>query len=174
VNLSQLGAVPVRVPWVVAVSASTVAEIERLSVGDVWVPGEGAWLADPALSAGVLAAPRAEQGLAIRVSGGRIVLGAEAVRVHEEQSTMSQEESELTQIVGETPVIVRLELGALEMSAAEWAALRPGDVVQCGCRIEGPVVLRAGGRELARGELVDIEGEIGVRILSVGSTAVQP
>jgi type III secretion protein Q len=174
VNLSQLGAVPVRVPWVVAVSASTVGEIERLAVGDVWVPGEGAWLADPAMSAGVLAAPRAEQGLAIRVSGGRIVLGAEAVRVHEEQSTMSQEESELTQIVGETPVIVRLELGALEMSAAEWAALRPGDVVQCGCRIEGPVVLRAGGRELARGELVDIEGEIGVRILSVGSTAVQP
>jgi flagellar motor switch/type III secretory pathway protein FliN len=173
VNLSRLGPVPVRVPWVAAVSTCTVGEIEGLSVGDVWVPGEGAWLAEPGRSAGVLAAPRAEQGLPIRASGGTIVLGAEAVRVHEEPSTMSQEESELTQIVGETPVVVRLELGALEMSAAEWAALKPGDVVQCGRRIEEPVVLRAGGRELARGELVDIDGEIGVRILTIGSATVQ-
>jgi flagellar motor switch/type III secretory pathway protein FliN len=55
------------------------------------------------------------------------------------------------------------------MSAAEWAALRPGDVVQCGRRIEEPIVLRAGGREIARGELVDIEGEVGIRITRVGS-----
>jgi len=85
---------------------------------------------------------------------------------------MSQEESELTQIVGETPLCVRVELGSLEMSAAEWAALRPGDVVQCGRRIDEPVVLRAGGREIARGELVDIDGEIGVRITAVGSGPV--
>jgi flagellar motor switch/type III secretory pathway protein FliN len=94
--------------------------------------------------------------------------------VHEELTSMSEEESELAQIVGATPIVVRLELGFLEMSAAEWAGLRPGDVVQCGRRIEEPVVLRAGGREIARGELVDIEGEIGVRITAVASSAVLP
>jgi flagellar motor switch/type III secretory pathway protein FliN len=175
VRLSQLGSVPIRVPWIAALSAATVSEIEGLLVGDVWVPGKSSWIAaEPPLSAGLLAAPRSARGVPIRVSSGRIVLGAEAVPVHEELTSMSQEESELARIVGETPVVVRLELGSLEMSAADWAALRPGDVVQCGRRIEEPVVLRAGGREIARGELVDIEGELGVRITAVGSAAVGP
>lgn len=169
IDLARLADVPLVLPWLGALSLSTVAELEGLEVGDVWVPGAAAWLAGEPLASGVLCAPGAGRGWPVRVSDGKIVLGAEAVRVHEEQNGMSQEESELTQIVGQTPVLVRLELGALEMSAAEWAALRPGDVVQCGRRIEEPVVLRAGGREIARGELVDIEGEIGIRITRVGS-----
>jgi flagellar motor switch/type III secretory pathway protein FliN len=60
------------------------------------------------------------------------------------------------------------------MSAAEWAALRPGDVVQSGRRIDHAVILRTGGREIARGELVDIEGEIGVRITQVGLAKAPP
>jgi type III secretion protein Q len=123
----------------------------------------------------VLAAPGAERGLPVRVSSGRIVLGPSLVRVHEElESTMSHQESELEQIVGDTPLVVRLEVGALEMTAAEWAALRPGDVVQSGRRVEDPVILRAGGREIARGELVDIEGEVGVRITQVVAARVSP
>jgi flagellar motor switch/type III secretory pathway protein FliN len=31
----------------------------------------------------------------------------------------------------------------------------------------GPVELRAGGRLLARGELCDVEGEVGVRVTEV-------
>jgi flagellar motor switch/type III secretory pathway protein FliN len=174
-EVSRLGEAKIAVPWVAAVSASTVAEIESLEVGDVWVPGERAWVdGDTTLAAGLLAAPGSERGLPIHVSGGRIVLGAKTVLVHGELSVMSQEESELTQIVGETPLVVRLELGSLEMSAAEWAALRPGDVVQSGRRIDEPVVLRVGGREIARGELVQIEGEVGVRITLVGSGPVAP
>lgn len=87
---------------------------------------------------------------------------------------MAEQDSELAEIVGETPLMVRLELGALEMSAAEWAALKPGDVVQSGRRLDDPVVLRAGGREIARGELVDVEGELGVRITAVGAAAAVP
>jgi flagellar motor switch/type III secretory pathway protein FliN len=173
-SLSRLGSLPVRVPWIAALSAATVSEIAGLAIGDVWVPGKASWIAGEPLSAGLLAAPRSARGVPIRVLAGRIVLGAEAVPVHEELTSMSQEESELAQIVGETPIVVRLELGALEMTAAEWAELRPGDVVQCGRRIEEPVVLRAGGREIARGELVDIEGELGVRITAVGTAAVVP
>jgi flagellar motor switch/type III secretory pathway protein FliN len=174
-NLSRLGEVTIAVPWVAALSTATLADIDGLQVGDVWVPGEHAWIdGDTTLGTGLLAAPGSDRGLSIRVSGATIVLGAKTVLVHEELSAMSQEESELTQIVGETPLIVRLELGSLEMSAAEWAGLRPGDVVQCGRRIDEPVVLRAGGREIARGELVDIEGEVGVRITVVGSGPSAP
>lgn len=173
--LARLGAVSLRVPWIAALSAATVGDVEGLGVGDVWVPGKEAWIDGEPLVAGLLAAPGAECGMPIRVSGGRIVLGAKAVPVHEERTeeltSMSQDESELSQIVGETPLVVRLELGSLEMSAAEWAALRPGDVLTSGRRLEEPVVLRTGGREIARGELVDIEGEIGVRITQVAGPA---
>jgi flagellar motor switch/type III secretory pathway protein FliN len=150
--------------------------LDGLDVGDVWLPGKTGWVAaEPALNVGLLAPALSQWGLPVRAVGGRTVLGADAVFVHEElESSMSQEESELERIVGELPLVVRLEVGALEMSAAEWAALRPGDVVQTGRRLEDPVILRAGGHEIARGELVDVEGEVGVRITQVGAVRTTP
>jgi flagellar motor switch/type III secretory pathway protein FliN len=177
VGLARLGGVRIAVPWVSAVCSLELDALRGLQIGDVWVPSRNAWLApDAPRSAGLLVSARSERGLPIVVSGGRIVLGADAVLVHEElESSMSQEESELERIVGETPLLVRVELGSLELSAAEWAALRPGDVVQSGRRIDDQVILRAAGREIARGELVDIEGQLGVRITQVGlATAAAP
>jgi flagellar motor switch/type III secretory pathway protein FliN len=110
----------------------------------------------------VLEAPRATSGQLEARSSRNVETG------------MSEQESELEQVVGETPVVVRLELGVVEMSAAEWAALRPGDVLASGRRLDEGVSLRTGGREIARGELVEIEGEIGVRITQVGLGRVGP
>ncbi len=71
----------------------------------------------------------------------------------------------LTEAIGEVPIVVRVEIGTAEMRAREWAALGTGDVIALGRRIGDRAVLRVGGVEVARGELVDIDGEIGVRIL---------
>ena len=191
IELRRLGALRLRVPWVGAVSSVPLGVLEGLALGDVWLPGADAWVAgEPALSAGVLAPARSRRGIPVRVQAGRTVLGAEVVAVPEDalseavapevafpkemETSMSQEESELEQVVGETPVVVRLELGAVEMSAAEWAALRLGDVIASGRRLEEAVSLRTGGREIARGELVEIEGEIGVRITQLGLARVGP
>jgi flagellar motor switch/type III secretory pathway protein FliN len=70
----------------------------------------------------------------------------------------------------ETPVIVRVELGAVTLTAREWAAIGPGDVVPLGKRVAEPAVLRIAGIEVAKGELVEIEGELGVRIRERTST----
>ena len=70
----------------------------------------------------------------------------------------------LTDAVLEAPVVVRVELGQVSMPASDWAKLRPGDVIETGQRIAEPVVLRIAGRAVARGELVDVDGELGVRI----------
>lgn len=196
VRLQRLGALRLRVPWVGALSSVGLRQLSGLALGDVWLPGADGWVAgEPALSAGWLAPARSLRGIPVRVQAGRTVLGAEVVAVPEDASpqagssaagwaeaavsegrdtSMSQEESELEQIVGETPVVVRLELGAVEMSAAEWAALRLGDVIASGRRLEEGVTLRTGGREIARGELVEIEGEIGVRITQLGLARVGP
>jgi flagellar motor switch/type III secretory pathway protein FliN len=73
----------------------------------------------------------------------------------------------LTEAALEAPLVVRIEIGSVSMTARDWAALRPGDVIESGRRINEPVVLRVAGREVARGELVDVEGEIGVRVREI-------
>ena len=70
------------------------------------------------------------------------------------------------EVLEDAPVVVRVELGSVEMKAREWAELAPGDVVALGRRVGDPAILRVGGVELARGELVQVDGEYGVRIVS--------
>ena len=68
------------------------------------------------------------------------------------------------QVLEEAPVVVRVELGAVEMTARKWASLAEGDVMTLGRRLGEPAILRVAGVEVARGELVIVEGEMAVRI----------
>jgi flagellar motor switch/type III secretory pathway protein FliN len=71
-------------------------------------------------------------------------------------------------------VSVRVEIATAMMTAREWASLGPGAVVQLGQRVGNPVTIRVGGIAIASGELIDIDGEVGVRILSRTSEAASP
>ncbi len=68
------------------------------------------------------------------------------------------------QLLGELPVEVACEIGRVTLSGRELLELRPGAVIPVGRPLSGPVDLTVGGRVVARGELVDVEGELGVRI----------
>ena len=74
--------------------------------------------------------------------------------------------SALAEAVADAPVVVRVELGSVTMTAREWARLGPGDVVELGRPLGSLVTLRAGGVALAEGELVEVEGELGVRLIA--------
>lgn len=69
--------------------------------------------------------------------------------------------------VGALPVEITVEAGRVELSVAQVAALTAGDVVTLSGDVLGPVELRAGSTLVARGELVDVEGRRGVRVLEV-------
>jgi flagellar motor switch/type III secretory pathway protein FliN len=56
------------------------------------------------------------------------------------------------------------------LTAQEWADLGPGGVLATGVKLGAPVVLRAGGVAIARGELCELDGEVAVRILERGET----
>lgn len=62
---------------------------------------------------------------------------------------------------------VHVELAQRRLSLDELARLRVGQLLPLGCRPTDPVDLVADGRRVARGELVDIEGQLGVRITQV-------
>jgi flagellar motor switch/type III secretory pathway protein FliN len=108
---------------------------------------------------------------------GRLVLreGREPVAWAEEESDVGEVKKDaLLEAVGEAPVVVRVEIGVAEMRAREWASLAPGDVVALGRRVGEAVTLRVSGVSVARGELVDLDGEVAVRILGRAEETTEP
>lgn len=65
------------------------------------------------------------------------------------------------------PVTLAVELGRVNLSLSRLADLAAGDVLPLGRHAREPVELTSGSRLVARGELVQIDTELGVRILSV-------
>jgi type III secretion protein Q len=65
------------------------------------------------------------------------------------------------------PVEVEVELARLRIPLSELSQLEPGAILGLDVTLAEPVLLRIGGRAVARAELVDIEGELGARILSI-------
>ncbi|MCK8497208.1 MULTISPECIES: FliM/FliN family flagellar motor switch protein [Myxococcus] len=65
------------------------------------------------------------------------------------------------------PVDVEVELTRVLVPLSELAALKSGVVLPLHINASTPVLLRVGDRVVARAELVDIEGEVGARILAL-------
>jgi len=159
--LAGLGDLPLSLSLVAATCLSTTQDLGRLAPGDAFVaPGLS-------LSELALVAPRGERGLrADLAEGGRLVIRGQSDHPWEEPNVADDASSMTTaEVLEDAPVVVRVELGAVELRAREWAALSPGDVVTLGKKLGEPAVLRVGGVEVARGELVQVDGEYAVRIL---------
>ncbi len=67
----------------------------------------------------------------------------------------------------ELPVQLTFEVGRLEITLGELRGLAPGAVLDLGSGPAGLVRISAHGRPIGRGELVDVEGAAGVRIVSL-------
>jgi flagellar motor switch/type III secretory pathway protein FliN len=163
----------VSIPIVVGLSRVTTAELGLLEPGAAWMFGGGIWIDEQGVGRGVLAAPASDTGVSIELHReGKIVLrGERETLALDEEKAMQESDNAgsaaLAEAVLDTPIVVRVELGTVSLLARDFAELRPGDVIETGVRIAEPVVLRVAGREVARGELVSIEGELGVRIRQV-------
>lgn len=178
-SLSALGELSILVPLVIGQGLAERAALAEFNPGNAWFPGAGLWLSARGDGPVALAAATRSDGVAATLTGdGKIVIRGESValpfdatdalRDDGRDDSMSDNEisnpSKLSEAVLDSPVVVRVEMGAVSMTAREWAELGPGDVIETGRRIAEPVVLRVAGREVARGELVNLEGELGVRI----------
>lgn len=74
---------------------------------------------------------------------------------------------EVTQLTEAVPVELCIELTRLLLPISELATLRPGAIMPLAINVTQPVTLRLGDRTVARAELVDIEGQVGARILTM-------
>lgn len=172
--LVRLGDAPIALPMVVATCLMNRSEVALLRAGDALLlpsfqlRNVGGHFTGPV----ALLAPLGDHGFGADLAeGGGLVLRPERVERRpweartSEEPYMPDEPNRTLEVLDEAPVVVRVELGAVEMKASEWAILRPGDVVTLGRKIGDPATLRIGGVVVARGELVQVDGEYGVRIL---------
>jgi type III secretion system YscQ/HrcQ family protein len=134
----------------------TVAELEALGPGDI------VRLDEPALRGQLARLRIGRGGFGAHLDGEALVIEEPFRR--ETRMSDPRERSDVGELVRELPVEVACELGRVTMSGRELLDLRPGAVVPVGRPLAGPVDLTVGGRVVARGELVDIEGEVGVRV----------
>lgn len=72
------------------------------------------------------------------------------------------------------PLTLTIELGVLELSVAQVRALAPGQVLALERPLPAQARLVCGGIELARGELVELEGRLGLEIAALAPAAKAP
>ncbi len=119
-----------------------------------------------ALSRGdvVLLDPPADSPDALVLHAGARFLGRlEGDTFHVTELTMHERNAQL-------PVTLEVELARVDLPLSEIARLEPGAALSLGLDRRGLVTLRVGDRAVARGELVDVDGAVGVRILSLEVT----
>jgi flagellar motor switch/type III secretory pathway protein FliN len=148
-------------PWVDATYLDLVVAVARcglsrvaidaLAVGDVVIVER---------AAGGLELELGEGGVGVRAIPGAVVGTVATEYVPRDMALPDDAHLELTVALGTT----RLSLRAL-------SELAIGQTVPLGRPVGGPYELRAGGTVIGRGELVDVDGELGVRIVSLGESA---
>ena len=65
----------------------------------------------------------------------------------------------------EAPIVI--ELGRLQMNTAQVIRLKAGQVLRLPRRATDPVDLVVNDKVFARGELIEVDGELGVRLVQV-------
>ena len=172
--LSSLGSLRLSMPVVAHALTLSAADLASVVAGDALLLTEPALRREGAHFVGAVHLADAASTTGVRaelVDPGSLVLRGEVESLlgidKVEDCTMDAEQGDaLVESVGEVPIVVRVEVGEATMTAREWAGLGKGDVIALSRRIGEHVVLRVGGVPIATGELVEVDGELGVRILA--------
>jgi len=80
---------------------------------------------------------------------------------------LTVEVTSMDERLAEIPVVLEVELARVPLTLADLARLAPGSTLPVCLDRRGLVTLRLGERAVARGELVDVEGAVGVRVLAL-------
>lgn len=160
---------PMSLPLVVGAAWLPSSAVRNLDGSQAFLPGGGLWIDGSLTGRGVLIAPHGACGMSVQIMPqGKVVLGQPGATLDPEPPELDPLRADVAagvaQVLDDVPVVVRVELGSVTLTARQWADLQPGDVLETNAPIGTEVTLRANGRALALGELLNIDGELGVRI----------
>jgi type III secretion system YscQ/HrcQ family protein len=167
---------PIEARLTIAATMLPASDLATLAPGDALVfdgTGAGTVAADvewtALLTIGGYAAPaRIDPGGCVTVVDDFQLTGAADRRkvgiVKEGTMDVSGPTEMATAALAAAPIEVTVELAGLTLRGEELLGLAPGVVLTVAARRDRAVILRAGGEIWAEGELVDVEGELGVRV----------
>lgn len=171
---------PIERPMIAGVAGLRKREWENLRIGDVVIAERhgvdvGAAKASAADGAArwMVGSNRAVSGRLVdgNDDGWKFVVTKEQVVTECEEAEVSDDTEEGPEALGvavETAEVeLEFRLGEVQMEVADLARLRPGQVVDCQQPLGSPVELVVRGASVGRGELVSVDGRLGVRILGI-------
>jgi type III secretion system YscQ/HrcQ family protein len=160
---SALLGLPVQLCAHAATVRLTARELAVLEPGDIVVPERTSLArgADGFHGTATLHALGAQSRVHARCGVTARELRIEAI----EQGEYAMNDDEPGALVKDAPIELCVELARFKVRLEDVLGLRVGEVWSTGNAIGERVTLTANGRPIAHGELVDIDGEVGVRIL---------
>lgn len=165
-------AVPVR--FVIGHVDLCAGAVRSLGVRDVLLADES-WL-DRDGEIWVQAGPSAGFVCRMEENGLRVVEGVGEMMAEAEEQAFGQEAGEGAggangPLLDDIPVRLTFDVGQRAMTLAELRTLQEGYLFNLGREPRSAVCIRANGRPIGEGELVDIEGRIGVSIVRLSGPA---
>ena len=113
------------------------------------------------------AQPQREAGERLDRKSHAAFVGGLPVTVPVEDAADDPDRDITTTVLAAAPIQLVAELGRVTLRADEVSALKGGAVISLPPNAESRVELRFGDRLWARGELVDLDGQLAVRLISV-------
>ena len=188
VDAKRLGPLPLTACLVVARTLLTAGELAGLVPGDAVVfDGEPCFDLASGAARLVYVTIGGHEAVARLADDGRVELTGDFRRVRAPGDRTSSEESimdgrasgeqtdggtvgagvDVTAVLAAAPIEVVAELGRLTLRGDEVVGLGPGSVLPFGGTTARAVALRVGEEIWAEGELVDVDGELGVRVTAI-------
>lgn len=170
VEFRRLAGIPLRLPLMGGACLAGREELAGLVPEDVLLPDGGFWLSADFRGSLALACEARTRAVFFEIMGERSakLVGVADLPVAPDTPMSENHETEVERSVAEAvldaPVLVRIEVASVSMTASDFASLRPGAVIETDQRIGQLATLRIAGREVATGELVNVDGQLGVRI----------
>jgi type III secretion system YscQ/HrcQ family protein len=84
-----------------------------------------------------------------------------------DEEPVSQSSEDLLNLAPDIPVQVVVVMGRKSVTVKDLLAMRMGQVVDMDRAPTEPVDLVVGGKLIAKGELVEVDGKLGVRVLKI-------
>ncbi len=157
-------ATPIPATLVLGWARATASELAGLGLGDIIVMNQ----AGPGETLLQAAAPWAWRG---ELEGRRFVVRGLHTQAHAQERRMQHDKTDATPTgspdVDAIVVTLTFEVGEKQLTLAALKTLAPGVSIELDRPVAEPVLVRANGKPIARGDLLDIEGRVGVRVLEL-------
>jgi len=162
--LARLEQLPISLRASAGVATLTAAELAALALGDVVIldRSRGGLHAGHRHLPATLTTPAAAAGAGNDTLTLTMSAPPPLAEVHPLMPTDTDSAARLTDL----PIELTAELGRITLTARAALDLAPGAIVRLG-RPPGPIELTAQGKSIARGELVLVDGELGIRVTAV-------